>query len=66
MSEWISVKERLPENGINVKTKIDDDTGIRQEQNLLNESNELSMLSTDLKIKRQKIDFEYKKLKLNE
>jgi len=32
--EWISVKDRLPENGQIVRTKIDDEHGCRNDQNL--------------------------------
>ena len=34
MNGWISVKEKLPEEGIEVETKIDDKHGIRNIQNL--------------------------------
>ena len=39
LSEWISVKDRMPENGIVVWTKIHDETGIRNEQELRRSDN---------------------------
>ncbi len=36
---WIDVKERLPENGKKVRTKIDDSNGARNEQILKREGN---------------------------
>lgn len=35
MSEWISIKDRPPENGVVVRTKIDDENGVRNETNLI-------------------------------
>lgn len=35
MSEWISVKDKLPEDKKEVNTKVDDESGIRNEQTLL-------------------------------
>ncbi len=35
MSEWISVKDRLPADGDEVETKIDDAKGSRNEQSLV-------------------------------
>lgn len=37
--EWISVKDRLPENGIVVRTKIHDENGSRNEQELKRSGN---------------------------
>ena len=37
--EWMSVKDRLPENGISVQTKIDDDKGLRNVQTLKRNGN---------------------------
>ena len=34
MSEWISVKDELPEDGIEVMSKIDNSDGCRNEQTL--------------------------------
>lgn len=36
---WIDVKHQLPENGVVVKTKIDDQKGVRNEQNLKRSGN---------------------------
>ena len=35
MSDWISVEDRLPEDGVVVSSKIDDKRGIRNEQSLV-------------------------------
>ena len=37
--KWILIEERLPENGIIVKTKIDDERGIRNVANLRRHNN---------------------------
>lgn len=39
MNEWISVKDKLPENGKVVMTKIDDVEGIRNIQELRRRNN---------------------------
>jgi len=36
---WISVKERLPDNGLEVETKIDDTKGVRNIGNLVRQNN---------------------------
>ena len=35
MNKWISTKDELPEQGVVVETKIDDDAGIRNENLLI-------------------------------
>lgn len=37
--EWISVTDRLPEEGVLVKTKIDDESGVRNIARLKREGN---------------------------
>ncbi len=32
--EWVSVKDRLPAEGVTVETKIDDERGVRNEARL--------------------------------
>ena len=39
MSEWISVAERLPEEGVEVATKIDNEGGLRNEGTLTYKQN---------------------------
>ena len=39
MSEWVNTKDRLPENGIVVRTKIHDENGSRNEQKLKRSGN---------------------------
>lgn len=35
MNDWIKTSERLPGNGVTVKTKIDDENGARNEADLV-------------------------------
>lgn len=35
MTDWISVDDELPSDGVEVNTKIDDGNGLRNEQSLL-------------------------------
>lgn len=39
MSEWISCEIDLPENGVEVMTKIDDQKGCRNKQSLTRQGN---------------------------
>lgn len=39
MNEWISVKDRLPDNGVVVCTKIHDEKGIRNVTKLMRRGN---------------------------
>ena len=45
--EWISFQEQLPPEGVTVHTKIDDEHGFRNEQNLTRRGNFMYMSKGD-------------------